>query len=370
MKGQETLQAEFEVVTPLFCAGADQKGLSEVRPFSIRGALRWWYRAIDAEFLTKEADIFGATIRARHSSPITLSLARWIQGSSCLKERLLPEKSNVSGAAYLGYTLYLGQNERKALEPLNQPINIQLKWNWKPATQNEQQYIRRAWAAALWFFGHLGGLGSRARRGYGTLALTRWSGWPECELLGTAHGAATPEEWKARFDRGFVAVRQWFSVPRQARHPHIGAASTGTDHFKIYLWKQGQSTWLEALEKVGWELQNFRKESQWHKPELLAAFGLPIAFRSQKKTTLLVQPKGRARAASTMQIRVVRIGKRFHPLVWLALGKLVPEDELQLEYFEVEHGKKKPSAYNSQPPAEWDSAPKAFLEKIRGHCVP
>lgn len=40
-----TQSISFECITPCFCAGADQ-GLAEIRPSAIRGALRWWFRAL------------------------------------------------------------------------------------------------------------------------------------------------------------------------------------------------------------------------------------------------------------------------------------------------------------------------------------
>lgn len=352
MKGQETLRAEFEIVTTVFCAGADQNGPSEIRPFSIRGALRWWYRAIDGNFLEKEPKIFGSTTGTGQSSPITLAMARWIQEDASLEKILRPEKARESGAAYLGYTLYLGSNHRKAVLPSNHRITITLKWNWKPASEEEQQYIRRAWAAALWLFGHLGGLGTRARRGFGTLSLVKWNGWPECDLLGTAHGASTPAEWKARFDGGFQMIRQWFRPPNQAGHQHLG------EKVPVYLWKTGKPTCHAALDEIGSTFQSFRNQPQWHKPELLAAFGLPIRFRNHPARR--ASPKDHNRAASPLQIRVVKIGNAFHPLVWRAEGPLVPEKQIKLVYG---------GDYSRQPGQPWDRALTAFLESIRAQCV-
>ena len=40
-----TKSISFECITPCFCAGADQ-GSAEVRPSALRGALRWWFRAL------------------------------------------------------------------------------------------------------------------------------------------------------------------------------------------------------------------------------------------------------------------------------------------------------------------------------------
>lgn len=48
----------IELVTPCFCAGADQTR-AEIRAPSIRGQLRWWFRALGGT-PEQEADIFGS----------------------------------------------------------------------------------------------------------------------------------------------------------------------------------------------------------------------------------------------------------------------------------------------------------------------
>ncbi|GIW43292.1 MAG: hypothetical protein KatS3mg077_0574 [Candidatus Binatia bacterium] len=349
----DTLHAQFQIVTPVFCAGADQKGPSEIRPFSIRGALRWWYRAIDRDFFDRESKIFGATTGSGSSSPVSLQLGHWVTGAKSLRDRLQPQMAQTSGAAYLGYTFYLGNNERKAIMPGGQSLDLRLAWNWLPANETEQDYVRRAWAAALWLFGHLGGIGTRSRRGYGTLALVKWQGWKECGLLGTAHGAESPEVWKKRFESGWRLIRQWFDPPEGAKHQHFGA------DLKVYLWNNGFNDWKAALDEVGRTLQAFRSKREIHKPELLAAFGLPIRFRNHPAQ--FASPRKFSRAASPLQIRVVKIGEKYHPLLWRAHGPLTPHEALELEY---------KGNYAAQPPQRWDRALNEFLASIAAQCVP
>ena len=67
----EQLQLTCEVVTPLFCPGADQLR-PEIRPPSGRGAMRFWYRALAGRLVRDdvnklqqiESRIFGTTERA------------------------------------------------------------------------------------------------------------------------------------------------------------------------------------------------------------------------------------------------------------------------------------------------------------------
>jgi CRISPR type III-B/RAMP module RAMP protein Cmr1 len=49
----------FECLTPCFCAGADQS-IPEIRPSAIRGALRWWFRALGGT-RDQECVVFGGS---------------------------------------------------------------------------------------------------------------------------------------------------------------------------------------------------------------------------------------------------------------------------------------------------------------------
>ena len=124
------------------------------------------------------------------------------------------------------------------------------------------------------------------------------------------------------------------------------------------MWNEGFRSWDEALDTVGMEFQQFRKQKEVHKPELLAAFGLPIRFRN--RGAQLVRPQGLKRAASLLQIRVIPINRRYHPLVWRAAGPLVPGAQPpKLEY---------KGDYSEQPPKDWDQALNKFLRKIGKPC--
>jgi CRISPR-associated protein Cmr1 len=316
MKPQK-LTAKFEVITPVFCAGAEQNGPAEIRPFSLRGALRWWYRALDGEYRAHESDFFGAAGTTIKSSPVTLRVHPWVTGQKEYRNELQPQNALSRGEAYLGYTLYLGQNRRKAVPP-QIPVEIQL------LQLRVGEDVRRAWAASLWLFGHLGGLGTRSRRGFGTMALTSWSGWDECKDLPPAHGANSPAEWKEKFEAGFATIRNWFPEgPRNAQHHHLGKT------LDVYIWKNGARSWTEALNEAGNVFREFRMQRNNHRPELLAGFGLPIKFRNhQARRATLV---GRDRAPSRLQFRVVRIGQKFHPMVWRCEGPLGP-GEVRIEY--------------------------------------
>ena len=57
-------------ITPCFCAGADQKN-AEIRPSSIRGELRWWFRCLGGSS-SQETQIFGSAASSEDSNSSAL----------------------------------------------------------------------------------------------------------------------------------------------------------------------------------------------------------------------------------------------------------------------------------------------------------
>lgn len=344
---KDVLTVRLESITPVFCAGADQKAAAEIRPFSIRGALRWWYRALDGDFAQHEQEFFGGTGQAPRSSPFAVQLEGWVRDDRDYSEEIRPHQATERGSAYLGYTLYLSGNHRLAVRE-GTKVGLRVR----PVHPECSEAARKAWAASIWLFGHLGGLGTRSRRGFGTLALTEWSGWPECEQLRPAHGAKSPEEWKQKLDDGFRRIREWFKAPSGAQHQHLG------NSLRVFVWEKRFPDWIEALDEAGNCFRDFRHQSHIHHPEKLAAFGLPIRFRNHPARW--VRPHDGQRAASRLHFRVIRIGECLHPAVWCAEGPLLPGlgAGSPLQYDGTYH---KPYA-GDQPQDE-------FLAHIQPRCV-
>src|SRR5512147_1727418 len=83
MAALRSLDVELEAVTPLWIGGADAR--AELRPPSVRGCMRFWFRALAGgllgetlnEILRAESAVFGNTARASSvvvrlfGSPIT-----------------------------------------------------------------------------------------------------------------------------------------------------------------------------------------------------------------------------------------------------------------------------------------------------------
>lgn len=159
----KTTTYTLELLTPCFCAGADQSK-AEIRAPSIRGQLRWWFRTLGgfkslAGLLKQqEAQLFGTTagdegtssqLLVRVTQPLTASVEK--NGDS-------PE-ANVRAAT--GYILFPLRNKtRGAIE--NGTFTLTIQWRGEAKLWGDIQNL-------IAVFTHFGSLGFRSRRGYGAI---------------------------------------------------------------------------------------------------------------------------------------------------------------------------------------------------------
>src|SRR5205823_1602619 len=114
------LTVRLSAVTPLFIGGAEPNDRAELRPASIKGLLRYWYRALDGSYAANESRYFGSTDAGQ--AGCLLRIYEWTEGAmSWDQERYRTRFTNGSGThstnglIYLGYTLKMRPNDRKAI---------------------------------------------------------------------------------------------------------------------------------------------------------------------------------------------------------------------------------------------------------------
>lgn len=177
------IEANFRLTTPLFCGGATN-GSTELRLPSFKGVLRFWWRALawsrlngDLDVIQRQEDLlFGSASAGQGCVALRL-------GTSTPLKRLSPQKELEKegggvvgpGARYLGYGLMAafanhktgtkaGELSRPALMT---PLEFMVQLRLSHAIAEQQHSLLEALIA----LGTLGGMGSRSRRGYGSLAL-------------------------------------------------------------------------------------------------------------------------------------------------------------------------------------------------------
>ena len=308
----DELKLSFEVLTPMFMGGASQA--AELRPPSFKGLLRFWYRGVDPGFnkpwdkngphqISREEYLFGGSTNGAGQSPFWLRINSTKDAPVRSWDRSLVAKFNRgtgkntrNGLIYLGFPFQMkGNEDQTAIQP-----GFVFEVRCLIPEGKNSEALRRALLASWWCLSHLGGAGSRARRGFGGLALREWrtkpKPWPELEDLPLLCHAETVKKWHAGFLSGFQAIRNWFGgFDSDARHPHLGNVS------KVLLLPKrfAEKDWPAALDHAGRFLQDFRVRRQPDyedvRDHLLAknrrggrfleyapdrtSFGLPLSFR-------------------------------------------------------------------------------------------
>ena len=354
MPTSDKLTVHLSAVTPLFLGGAEPNERAELRPPSIKGLLRYWYRALDGEHPTWERRLFGSTDTGQ--APCLLSVSEWREGTqpwerSHYSRPFNPSnphqggfqrgggRSGQNGLVYLGFSLTLPPNNRKALSPgegltiavLPRPQQSK-EWDDRKASK-----MRRAWLAGLWLLVHVGGVGTRSRRGLGSLRIEEWDGWSECDELPLPSNANAPQEWLSRLEKGLGVLRQWF--PREPG----GDQTAVKQGARFHVLQQGHPSWESALDDAGLRLQQFRQRKLPDYSDVKvclnggalatgperAGFGLPLTFRygSLNGASVTFAGTDHGRMASPLLIRVLRLGNQYHAAFIHLPAPLLPGGE-------------------------------------------
>lgn len=114
----ETLEATYRIVTPMFIGGADQTPADGIRAPSVKGALRFWWRALNWCRLRTATSCDESALRMLHDEEARLfgiaagSGRDFGQGVFLLRVTRQPKQvaeagwpQNNTGSGYLGYGL-------------------------------------------------------------------------------------------------------------------------------------------------------------------------------------------------------------------------------------------------------------------------
>ena len=168
----------YRIVTPMFLGGENQQAdAMQFRNASFKGALRFWWRALNwgrclqaepqpmaalKELHKREGDLFGLASDGKNSRQSQVQIHSDLQGAALKQPGM-----TLKGVSYL-----LGQGlfhyEKGVTRQYLEGGNLTIRLNFKPGmAEADIQSVEQA-AIALGLFG---GLGSRARKGLGSLAL-------------------------------------------------------------------------------------------------------------------------------------------------------------------------------------------------------
>ncbi len=175
----KTLTATYRIITPMFIGDAEQKA-TDLRPPSIKGALRFWWRALNwknvdslKDLHKEESRLFGSAATDNDGGGQGCFLLQVSQQPKINPDDTWPKNAN-SGSGYLGFGLMESgkkeegnfQEHREAINEIRNEFVIYLIF--KPKTSNSDI---EAIKETLEIWGLFGGLGSRVRNGFGSVSL-------------------------------------------------------------------------------------------------------------------------------------------------------------------------------------------------------
>jgi CRISPR-associated protein Cmr1 len=274
----QRVELELKTVTPAFIGGSDPVRDAEWAAKSVRGHLRWWFRALmggemrgAANSVRKREDaLFGST---DHKSAVKL-LVRPMKGSFKEGERAEgPRMSEADiastwgdpGAAarltltrgptttnpmgYLGYGPLTWDNRlrdtvyaRARFVP-DQTLHLLIQWNdsLDPALIEGLRNALQCWLA-------LGGIGGRTRRGFGSL---------ECTAVRAGGGAAILFEPIRTIGQFEAHVKSWLAASAASS---AAEWSHFTNETRVYVSTSDfGSSWQAALKAAGAWLIAYRR---------------------------------------------------------------------------------------------------------------
>lgn len=166
------IQREFEVevVTPMFLGGANMNE-AELRTPSLKGLLRFWWRATCGEsdiraFKESESEFFGST---ENKSPFSVTMQSIDKVEPILKDlprgKSFKVKSHRMGIIeYLAYGI---RDHKKGYTRKHFPPKTKFKVSFLFSDESHEREVLRAFEALV----HFGGIGAKSRNGFGSLAV-------------------------------------------------------------------------------------------------------------------------------------------------------------------------------------------------------
>ena len=290
------------LATPAFLAGAKQQGGDcDLRPATLRGLLRWWWRTMHAAHLDRtvlrklETVVWGD---AENGGALAVSVEgavrpavkpfdkRKIARDSKLGD---PSRRNIAqGLFYVSYGMDEKVKEQERRRYYAEPgtrwtVTLKARKGRLPDSDRriEAAEILGQGEAALWLLCRYGGIGSKARKGFGSFA--------DVEVA----GIAAVDDCKRRA----AAFR------RAAGAAERSGAVAGSSSLEDMLEMEVETPWEDwfAIEQLGSEAQAFARENK-HRDDK-AALGLPRQIHGPRNQPMGHQDRDKHRPPKRLSAR-------------------------------------------------------------------
>lgn len=277
----QTITFTCEIITPMFLAGAD--GLTpELRPPSIKGALRFWWRAMHGDMLVSnlkkaETEIFGGGGEKARRSAVIIRVGNKSLDIVVNKDNSIDQKQ-WPGTGYLLYSV-LYMNERDYFNP-----NSEFILSFSSCYPDKLKEVVKAFVCLVLF----GGIGSRSRRGAGSIFVKSIDGNAEDQLKDIAgilnmSEIENPKQFIAHLKKNIKLLVD--SYPAEGSYSALNGSSLYVMEPKV--------DWLQALECIGLRFKKIR-DSIKHDVGGTPNFGIPVQHSKKSDKPRLMMVAGTA----------------------------------------------------------------------------
>ena len=345
----------YTFLTPVFGGGVEVNAhnkpfdpVTPIRVASVRGQLRFWWRACNprscatvAELHEAESEVFGSTDRA---SALSIFVAS--QPSRPVPFRVLEGRFGaVRGLQPLAYGAFPLRDSGGENHGVLHKYNGQWKLNYRFGTEA----VRRDVEAALWAWAHFGGLGGRTRRGFGAIAQTSpglpsiaqgWTDFVSGIEVPWPHLRQDRNLWvrttNGTFRDGVEAQKMLLGKLQGLRQVPVGRKNT--PDFEDGRRHPGRSYWPEpdAIRRAT------RRHERKHAKRVTtpdkyprATFGTPIIFHFKDQgdpDDATLQPRGAGRLASPLLLRPHQRPDGAVEAMALVLGHAEPPEGYEISW--------------------------------------
>jgi len=288
----EEASIEVEAVTPIFIAGADQKSIENegLRAPSLKGLLRWWFRAI-----------MGGIVSVTDLRELENKIFGSIDQKSQVKIRSItntsPSGINIPNSLrYLWFSIYLQKRKNQRLQCYPPGTKFKIILN------ASNKSILKIALGCLWTLIHLGGIGARMRRGAGSLKVNKVNYIPDDVPYTFILTGNTINDAKRFMEENLRKIFRDFKEYagkkcKSIQNPNFAVLSK--NYSRVSLVENFFNSWEEALAIVSNVYQRFR---QGKKVQHRYTLGLPI---------ISYPPFKELRQASPLFIGVMNLGDKY-----------------------------------------------------------
>lgn len=267
MTGIEKISFGLEIVTPMFLSGAKQTDV-EIRPQSVKGILRYWYRALLGGIGVTEIDElkkYESFLWGREEQGSTVAIR--IKSSNMIKKDNMTldlgydwtkRQTRNPGRTYLFFSTFMGGNNRPYYDA-GSKFTVELISNREDARKR----LSLA-SCALWTWVNLGAIGTRSRRGGGNLKIINASQNKDITLPEINEDSSS-KQYSKHLSNGLTFCLKKVAELNDLKRKDIKDISDkicfpiiNSNYLSIWIAEKTWNNWQSAMEEIGSAFLKFR----------------------------------------------------------------------------------------------------------------